>query len=161
MLDLPLVRVPHAHHRFFHSIRGIFSNLEAKLRWHQHGNPTRLAQFQRPRPITVHKSLLHGRMTGGVVLNHLRQPLKQRKQTTSQGSRLRLALTIGHMPQFAAVHIHKPPACGAQTRINAQYPHGNPLVWSSYRLSSTKREHLKSSHFGCGAIFMSNERASS
>jgi hypothetical protein len=68
-------------------------------------------------------------MAGLVIFNDLTETFKKAEQPARQRARNRLALTICHMPQLAAINIYDAPPSGAQPWINAQYPHLPVLVY--------------------------------
>ena len=127
-LDLVLVAMSRAGHGFFHQVRRIFGNAQARLRGNQKRDAARLAQLQRRAGVAVDEGVLHGGFLRGVLRHHQRQPVMQLAQPQRQ---LRLGVGLdragGDEHQLVARALDDAPARVAQARVDADDSHGRFL----------------------------------
>jgi hypothetical protein len=120
-MDLRLLGIAVADHRFLDQPRGIFADVDPGARGDHDDHAPRLAELQGRLRIGVDEDLLD-RGAARTMLGEKRfELLPKRGKALRQGSgRIRFQLPIGDVLEAIAVSLDQSPAGGAETRIEAE-----------------------------------------
>ena len=120
-VDLRLLGVAVADHRFLDQPRGIFANLHARAGSDHQDNAASLAELERRLRVLVDEHFLDGRAFGRMIGDQGFELRREMRQALRQSvGAIGLQLTVGDVAEPIALGLDQAPARGAEPRIEPE-----------------------------------------